>query len=248
MRSALIVPFAFFTLVSASLVVVAQSASSPAYHQDVVQGEDGKPLLKITNDSESPIVAFVTVDFSTGLEGRTYYDVYTSARDLPIAPCTSITLGLGSNLNKVQDEVKAVVLEDGSSSGDPAWINAIFARRIRLYDRILSLHDFFRQEVGAGLSRETIIDRVRASKTEADKDLPDDDLRVVDDLVFSGAIWTLEYNRETNVDAVMQVLLKDFEQRAARLKHSQPGLDTLRARLAEGSDPSQPIIPPTLNH
>jgi hypothetical protein len=248
MRSALIGFLAAFALVLVPPVVAAQNASSPAYRQDVITGADGKPSLQVTNDSESPIVAFVKVDFSTGLEGRTYYDAYINRRDLPIAPGASITLGLGSNLSKVQDQIRAIVCEDGSSAGDPVWINAIFARRTRLYDRLLSLHELLRQQVGTGISREGLISLVQDAQAKADKQLPDDDLRVVDDVVFSGAISTFDANREAKAEQVLKVYLKSLEERAAKLEHSQPGLETLRARLAERSDPSQPIIPLPLTH
>jgi hypothetical protein len=240
MRSALIGFLAAFALLLVPPVVAAQNANSPAYHQDVIMGADGKPSLQITNDSESSIVAFVRVDFSTGLEGRQYYDAYINRRDLPIAPGASVILGLGSNLSKVQDQVRAIVCEDGSSAGDAVWVNAIFARRIRLYDRLLSLHELLTQQAGTGILREGLISLFQDAQAKADKQLPDDDLRVIDDTVFYGAISTFGANREVNIVVVIQRYLKHLEERAAQLEHSQPGLDTLRARLAERTDPSQP--------
>ncbi len=247
MRKPLIV-LAVFALILVPFIVAAQNASLPAYHQDVIVGADEKPLLQVTNDSESPIVAFVRVDFSTGLEGRTYYDAYINRRDLPLAPGASVTLGLGSNLSKVQDQVRAIVCEDGSSAGDPVWINAIFARRIRLYDRLLSLHELLRQQVGTGISRDGVISLLRRAQANADKQLTDDDLRIVDDTAFYGAISTIEAGREAKIDVSLNAYLKHLEDRAAKLEHSQPGMDLLRARLAERPDPSQPIIPPPRSH
>lgn len=244
MHNPLIASLVVFAVVGVSAGVAAQNTNSPACRQDLIVGSDGKPSLQITNDSDSPIVAFVRVDFSSGLEGRTYYDSYINLRDLPIAPGGAITLGLGSNLREVRDQVRAIVLEDGSSAGDPAWINAIFAKRIRLYDRLLSVHELLRQQVGSGISREGIVALLTRAQTDTDKRLPDDDLRVTDDMVFYGAISTFDRNREANAEQVLKVYLKSLEGRAAKLEHSQPELDTLRARLSDRPDPSQPIIPP----
>jgi hypothetical protein len=245
MRSLLIV-FAGFALVLLAPIVPAQRASTPAYHQDVIVGAEGKQLLRVTNDSQSPISALVRVDFSTGLEGRTYYDGYIYRFEQPIAPGASRTFGLGSNLSRIQDQVRAIVCEDGSSAGDPVWIDAIFARRIRLYNRLLSLHQLLSQQVGTGISREGIIALLRDAQANADKRLTDDDLRIVDDDVFGGAISTFNANREATADHILNGYLKDLEERAARLEHSQPGMDTLRARLAERSAADQPVIPPPL--
>jgi hypothetical protein len=232
-----------FALALVHPIVAAQSASALGYHEDIVVGAEGKPLLQITNDSESPIVAFVRVDFSTGLEGRTYYDACINRRDVPIAPGASLTLGLGSKLSKVQDQVRAIVFEDGSSAGDPIWINAIFARRIRLYDRLLSLHELVKPLVGTGISREGIISLLRNAQATADKQLTDDDLRIVDDIAFYGAISTFDANREASIEHVLKAYLKSLEERTEKLESSRPNLETLRTRLAE-HDPTQPVIPP----
>jgi hypothetical protein len=244
MRSPLIV-LATFAFVLVPPVVAAQNTSSPAYHQDVIVGAEGKQLLQVTNDSQSPIAAFVRVDFSTGLEGRTYYDVYMNRFEQPIAPGASLMFGLGPNLSRVQDQVRAIVCEDGSSAGDPVWINVIFARRIRLHDRLLSLHHLLGQEVGTGISRDGVIALLRDAQADADK-LHDNELRIIDDGVFGGAISTFDANREAALDHVLNGYLKSLEERTAKLEQSRPELDSLRARLAERPDPSQPIIPPPL--
>ncbi|HEY4901983.1 MAG TPA: hypothetical protein VIH89_00785 [Candidatus Sulfotelmatobacter sp.] len=176
-------------------------AGSPTYHQSVTVGKDGKPSLLLTNDSEIPITAFVLVEFpSLGMEGRTYFDVYTSVRDHVIPPGASITRGLsffpGSDPNKVRAEVRAVIFKDGSSAGDPVWINAVLARRFRLHDRFLALHDLLSERVGTGISREEILDLLRTAQADAEKNLPEDDLRVMDTVAFYGAISTFDTNRQ----------------------------------------------------
>jgi hypothetical protein len=54
-----------------------------------------------------------------------------------------------------------------------------------------------------------------------------------DEVVFVGAINTFDANRESEVDDVLKLYLKHLEEQAAKLEHSQPGLDPLRAGLAE---------------
>ncbi len=221
------------------LYLLAQCAfgSSGAYQQTITVEPDGKPSLQLTNTSAFAITAFVLVEFpSSGLEGRRYYDTYTNPPDRAIVPGGSVTLPLGyfhgSDVSKVRAEVRAVILEDGSSVGEPAWINAVLVRRIRLYDRLLSLHDLLKSEVGAGLSREAVLDKLRASKAEADTQLPNDDLRVIDDVAFDSAISTLQTkppNREVNIDTIIQRYLKYLEGRAVQLERSRPALDAIRA-------------------
>lgn len=131
-------------------------ASSNTYHHSVSVDGDGKPSLKLTKDSALPITAFAIVEFpSLGMEGRTYSDVYTSTRDETIPPGASIVHGLsffpGSDVTKVRAEVRAVIFKDGSSAGDPVWINAILARRLRFYDRTLSLHDLLSERGAPGI-------------------------------------------------------------------------------------------------
>ena len=207
-------------------------ASSPSYHQSVSVDKDGKPLLQFTNDSELPIVALVMVEFpSLGMEGRTYSDVYTGPRDKIIPPGASITLGLSSfrgSETKVRAEVRAVIFKDGSSAGDPVWVNAILARRLHLYDRYLSLHDLLNPLVGTGISREEVLEKLRAARADAEKQLPNDDLLVMDITAFYGAISTIDKNREAPLDAVLKVYLKDTEKRTLALEYSRPDLDTVR--------------------
>ena len=227
-------------------------ASSPAYRQDFIVAPSGKPLLQITNSSGSSIVAFAVVEFpSSGIEGHFFYDAYTTPqRDRPIAPggSTIVPLGYfhGSDVSKVRSEVRAVIFEDGSRVGDPAWINAVFARRVRLYDRLLSLHDLLRRQVGAGLSQEVILDKLRTAQAEADRQLPSDELRAVDDLAFYAAISTLQAAQASHLDLVVEGYLKHLEKRAVLLESAQPGLDAIRALptampapLAEFRDPEQ---------
>jgi hypothetical protein len=192
---------------------------------------------------------------SLGMEGRTYLDVDTipvrALRGVPIPPGASTTLGLSyfqGAESKVRAEVQAVIFQDGSSAGDSVWVNAILARRLRFYDRRLSLHELLKRQVGTGISREGVLNVLRAAQADADKQLPEDDLRVIDDGAFLGAINTFEANGETKTDLVLNGYLKSLEKQISELERSQPSLDSIRTRLAARPDPDQPIVPPPLKH
>lgn len=217
-----------------ALCVAAQQAlaGSPSYHQSVSVGQDGEPSLQLTNDSEVPITAFVVVHFpSLGMEGRDYYDVYVGSRDQAIAPGGSIVRSLSSFKgaeDKVRAEVRAVIFKDGSSGGEPVWVKAILARRLRFYGRVLSVDDLLGPLVGTGISREAVLKTLRTAMEGVDSQFPEDDLRIMDDLVFHGAISTIETNREVPIDVVLKGYLKYWEQRALTLEYSRPNLDTIR--------------------
>jgi hypothetical protein len=251
MRKLLFVYLAAFAFLSTH-PCVAQDPGPLPYHQWIEVGQDGNPLFHFTNDSDLPIIALVMVEFpSLGMEGRTYLDVDTTPvrtlRGVPIPPGASITLGLShfhGAESKVRAEVRAVIFQDGSSAGDSVWANAILARRLRFYDCRLSLHELLRQQVGTGISREGVLNVLRTAQADADKQLPEGDLRVIDDNAFVGAINTFEANRETKIDLVLHAYLKSLEQETTELERSRPSLEWIRARLAARPDPDQPIIPP----
>jgi len=240
----------FLLLLVLCLIAQLSLAGSPSYHQSVAVGEDGKPSLQLTNDSEVPIFAFIMVEFpSLGMEGRTYLDFYTGSLNQPIPTGASITRGLssfpGSDVSKVRGEVRAIIFKDGSSAGDPVWVNAVLARRVRLYDRTLSLHDLLTKQVGTGISREGLVNLLRSAREEADKRLPDDDLRVMDDLAFYGAISRFDTNRQAPPDVVLRRYLAYLGLRAAQLERSRPALDTVRTLPVTTPEPlSEASLPP----
>jgi hypothetical protein len=186
------------------------------------------------------------VDYSAGLEGRTYYDIYTGPRDHPIAPGASLTFQLGPNIGNIENQVRAIVFQDGSSDGDPTWINVIFARRVRLYDRLLALQGLLQQHSGTGISREQILALLRHAQANDENQSQFDDLQVLDKMLFQGAISTFD-NRDAAVDTVMRGYLKHLEQRAVRLEQSKPPLELIRTRLSNRPHPDQPIVPPPLS-
>lgn len=70
-----------------------------------------------------------------------------------------------------------------------------------MYDRMVSMRESLGHLVGTGASREEVLKLLRNGLTEADKQLPEDDLRIMDDMVFHGAIATFDKNREAAAEA-----------------------------------------------
>ncbi len=222
----------FLSLLALCLAAQQALADSSRYHQSISLGQDGKASLQLTNDSDVPVTAFLIVHFpSLGMEGRDYYDVLIGSHDQLIPPGGSIVRGLSSftgSESKVRAEVRAVIFKDGSSAGDRVWVNAILARRLRFYDRILSVDDLLGPLVGTGASREAVLGVLRSAEADVDNKLPQDDLRIMDDLIFHGALSTFENNGDAPVDVVLKGYLKYWEKRALTLEYSRPGLDTIR--------------------
>ena len=245
-------PFPFLTMLVLCLIAPLSFAGSPSYHHNVAVGQDGRPSLKLTNDADIPMVAFMMAEFpSLGMEGRTYFDYFTNERNLPIQPGASITRSLSyfpkSDVSKVRAAVRAAIFQDGSTAGDPVWVNAILARRLRLYDRIISLRNLLGQKGSSESSPEAVIAMLRAAQSEADKQLPEDDLRVIDDTMFYGAISTIENNRQASVEAVVERYLGYLELQAARLQRSRPSLDTIRGAPVTIPNPlTDESLPPDL--
>ena len=130
-------------------------------------------------------------------------------------------------------EVRAVVFQDGTSAGDPIWVNAIFAQRLRLYDRLRSIHELLEEQVDTGVSREGILQMLQAAQTDAENRSPEDDLRPLDSIVFHGAISTFDKNREAPVGIALERYLAYLRLRIAQLDRSRPTIDAIRTLPAK---------------
>lgn len=219
----------------------------------MVDGQDGRPVLQLTNPSGLALTAYVWVlSPYEGGEDRHYHDSCIFTRDQPIPKGHSITRLAGYDINAefktLRAEAPAVVFEDGSTDGDPSWIDALLARRLRFYDRLMGLHDLLKQQIGTGASRQAVIDKLQSAQASADQQLPNDDLRKMDDLAFLRAISTMQANLANNLDDLLKQYLKFLEDETSQLSRCQPALETIRRRLAERPNPEQPIVPPRFAH
>jgi hypothetical protein len=86
---------------------------------------------------------------------------------------------------------------------------------------------------------------LRAAQADADKNLPDDDLRVIDDTAFYGAISTIDKNRKAPVEVVIRTYLASLTLREAQLERPRPTLEVVRSLplatpkpLSDGSIPA----------
>ena len=206
---------------------------SGGYRHALIVENDGTRKVQVWNESDREITAFVIRESSaSGTEERTYFDVYTTPgqSDLPIPPGTFISrrLSASAGTGEVWAEVPAVIFKDGSSAGDPALINTILARRLRLHDRLLSLHDLLGPLVGSWISPGTIVEKLRTSLTEAVKQLPDDDLRAVDTMAFFDATSAFDRARQDKTESSLKLYLGHLERGALALEYSRPDLETIR--------------------
>jgi hypothetical protein len=222
----------FLALFGLCVIGSASFAGSGKYHYTLSLDPDGKPALQLTNDSDVPIMAFILVEFpSLGMEGRTYYDFYLNQRDLPIAPRRSMGRGTSyfrGSESKVRAEVRAVIFQDGVSEGDPVWVSAILAQRLQFYDRLHEIYELLEKQVGARISREEILQMLKAARDTAEKQSEDDDLRPIDSAVFSSAISTFDKNREAPIDQSLQRYLAYVRLRIAQLDRSRPAMGAIR--------------------
>jgi hypothetical protein len=251
-----------FVLAVVSLVVVSaglsQIASPLKYRQETVAAQDGKPVLRLTNTSALPITAYVVVRSrheDPEVQGRSYHDSCIFGRvEKPIANGESTLESAGdqidSHFEMVRTEVRAVVFEDGSTAGDSSWIDAILARRLRFCDRLMSVHDLLKQQIGTGAMLPAIIDNLQSAEASAHQQLPDDDLRVMDDTVFIRAISTMQANSKFGytVDYLVGRYLKILSDQTSELNRCQPAMDAIRMRLANRPNREQPIVPPHFPH
>lgn len=246
-----IVSSSLFPLLALCISAQLSRASLPQYHQNVVVGQDGKSVVQITNDAVIPIFAYVLAEYpSLGPERRSYFDFYTGEIGVPIRPGASITQELpdfNGPEGEVRAEVLAVVFQDGSSDGDPIWANAVLARRLRFYDRALSLYKLLSPLVGTAAPRGAIVDKLRAAETGALSQLPHDDLYFVDSMAFSKAISAIDRDRQVPADVLLKRYVASLELRAAQLERSRPALDTIRSsQMAVPEHQSRSSVPTEL--
>jgi hypothetical protein len=248
-RPLVIVLGAVFILLAPS--GISQEATSSGYRQEIIDGQEGRPLLQLTNKAALPITAYVVVLApyeGGGIEGRTYHDSCTSRREQPIASGQSARDATGYYVNSefkmARTEVQAAVFEDGSTAGNPSWIDAVLARRLRFYDRLTSLRDLLNQQIGISESLSSVIEKLRSAQASTDKEPPDDDLRVMDDTAFTGAISTVQANTAHSVDDLLRTYVKHLEDQTAQISRCQPSLNDIRSRLANRPNSEKPIDPP----
>jgi len=146
------------------------------------------------------------------------------------------------------------MLGDGSSAGEADWINAIFARRIHYYERLVNVHDLIAEQVHTGLPFRAIVEKLRVAneeanaKEEANKELLLDEFYIVDNLVFGSAIGTLQANGRESDSQPIKWYVEQLAKRITGLEHCAPGLDTIRTHLAERPGLDHPTIPPPSTH
>jgi hypothetical protein len=218
-------------------------SKSGRYRYSLVIKDGHAPRVQVWNDSDREITALaITVDLSNNVhqvEGRTYYDSYVNfGSDLPIFPHESrlIPIGyvVGSDVTKLTPKVRAVVFGDGTAVGEKIWTSALMARRKHLYASLLNLRGLLAEQAAGTVLRE-VVGKVKGVKNDMRRNVPKNEFRIVDDLVFDSAIRMLSAARGDSTH-----VLKSY---ARQLEVEIGGV--ARSHLQGTSEPE--VVPPHLD-
>lgn len=129
----------------------------------------------------------------------------------------------------------AVLYYDGTTVGELPWANTLLGRRERLSQRLSAIATLLDTHASSLVGTDPVSD-LKDAKRQDHLDLPEDDMRVVDDVAFHSAISTLSaFNAQNGDDR-----LRDY---SARLRAR---ISSLRASMrpfsGSGVQPSQ--VPP----
>jgi hypothetical protein len=219
-----------------SMPIAAQTAPT-GYHTAIVIGQDGNPKFAITNDGSSPITAFAaTIDLSSGLrlgEERIYYDSAMDDLHYPaIIPghTAKIPVGhvVGADFGSMTPEVHAVIFFDGTTQGEDAWIQTILARRGRLYQRLATIRALLLSHVSMAPNDLNPEADLAVMKSDAHSSLPDDEIRIVDDVAIDSAILTMTAADVRNGDPTISSHVQRLVRRMTILKSAADSLQYSR--------------------
>jgi hypothetical protein len=237
------------------------SSKSGQYRFSLNMEDPQAPKVQIWNDSDAEITAVaITIDLSDDLhqvESRTYYDVSVNyGEDLPIYSHQSriIPVGYvaGKDVTKLSPRVRAVVFSNGTSVGEQVWIDAIMVRRRHLYTSLLTVRGLLAQRTRETLAAE-IAQKVQAAKGEMRANIPHNEFRIVDDLVFDSAVKTLRRAKNERSSRTLSSLAEHLDRRIAAVAKSgikvqdlpemvPSHLDSIALTSANKKPPSRPRL------
>jgi len=164
--------FIFTTAAAIWLCPTSYSQTAPILTR-VDTSSDGRATLNVRNDSDTSLVAFVDVEEShpVASDGKKYkvtavrwWDVATDLADQPVAPHHEIGILTGTPGAPPQATLMAAVFADGSSFGDPAWVQSIMTRRQVMRDGFDLAFSLLEKGMREGTPRADLITQLTASK------------------------------------------------------------------------------------
>ena len=138
-----------------SVAVYSQTAPAPidtVARVAVSESSNGRPSISVTCFAQVAITGIV-LEFTTS--DTQYYDAATEPRAAkPIPP--SATVSLPAHTAAAQVAIKAAVLADGTTAGDPEWINKILQRRKFMADALTASLNELKEAVKENTTREKL--------------------------------------------------------------------------------------------
>ncbi len=198
---------------------------------------DGQTLFTVQNRSTQPITALAVEGTRTMLppkkgSGRVvrYFDsVANLGHDSELGPYQShtfIIFGKSPSPSEASRDVelKAALFADGTSYGDPAWVNKLEDGRKFLSHCLGNVSQRLNAALAAGEPSQTLVGELRQEETVQMKDAGSLDERVIANRVYETVIHYLSASFSENVpeENRIRVLLDQFRTQQAALAHALP--------------------------
>jgi hypothetical protein len=190
---------ALLTLVLSGASLAAQDER---YSTSLEVNEHGQPILKITNLHSFPITGFLLTVNPNGQRSTrkneiddVFFDIYVEyRREKPIAPQESFSSGFphfeGTPLAELAPQVRAVIFSDGTTAGEPAWVNRVLRRRARLLTQLTAMLNTIREARTQKQEAVKLAEDLQARRDEVDKPQPPEgrDFQYIDGKVLGVVI------------------------------------------------------------
>jgi hypothetical protein len=209
----------------------AMQAAEKRFAVSLRSAEDGRYNISVDNQGRLAILAWAveaTDNTSSSAAASPLHLFFDTAanypQDQPLQPGTSVSkpmLGrIGAGSASANVAMRAVIFSDGSTAGDPAWINKILARRRRMYVAINKVEEIVREDVGREQRIDQIVSNITRERMVARQQTEDADINAATDRVYSIATGLLSATRKLN-DAT-QAIWNIYEPWRAALRSSVP--------------------------
>lgn len=208
----------------------AQSQPADKRFSVSLKPENGRYNIAVENQGRLAIMAWavdVTDTTSSSAAPSPLHIFFDTAanypQDQPLQPGTVVSkpvagrLGMGGGANIA---MRAVIFSDGSTAGDPAWINKILARRRRMYVAMGSIQEIVREDVSRQQRIDQIVSDVTRERLVARQQTEDPDVNAATDRVYSIATGLLNSTKKLN-DAT-QAIWNIYEPWRGALRNSVP--------------------------
>lgn len=193
--------------------------------------ENGRYNISVENQGRLAIMAWavdVTDNSSSSAAPSPLHIFFDTAanypQDQPLQPSSAMSKPipgrLGTNSGGTNVAIRAVIFSDGSTAGDPGWIDKILARRRRMYLAINTVEQIVRDDVSKEQRIDQIVSDVTRERLVARQQTEDTDINAATDRVYSIATGLLSSTKKLN-DAT-QAIWNIYEPWRGALRSSVP--------------------------